>query len=194
MVEQADQRPSAVLRRLIFGYRVSQAIHVAATLGIADLLKEGARTSDDLAAATGTHPATLYRLLRALTSVGVFQEESDGRFALTPLGDGLRSDAAAPVAPAAHYIGRPHHWQIWGDLLHSVRTGENANHHVHGMSGWEYRAQHPEEGAAFDAWMTSRPQPSCGRAGGRWAGRGRCWWSTGCSGRRMRAPIRSYPT
>ena len=69
-----------------------------------------------------------------------------------PLGDGLRSDAVAPVAPAARYIGRSHHWQIWGDLLHSVQTGENANHHVHGMSGWEYRAQHLEEGTAFDAW------------------------------------------
>jgi DNA-binding IclR family transcriptional regulator len=66
-----------VLRRLIDGYKVSQAIHVAATLGIADLLADGPRGSDDLAAATETHPGSLHRLLRALAAVGVL-EECDG--------------------------------------------------------------------------------------------------------------------
>ena len=83
-MDQTDESPSAVLLRLLNGFRVSQAIHAAATLGLADLLKDGARGSDDLAAATGTHPQALYRLLRALASVGVFREEPDLRFALTP--------------------------------------------------------------------------------------------------------------
>jgi hypothetical protein len=153
-MDYRDESPSAALLRLVSGYQVSQAIHVAATLGLADLLKDGPRRSDELAAATGTHPQALYRLLRALASVGVFREEPDRRFALTPLGDGLRADAPAPVGPWAAFIGRPYHWQAWAHLLHSVRTGENAFRYVHGEDVWAYRARHPEEGAIFDAAMT----------------------------------------
>ncbi len=148
-------RPSLALRRLVNGYQVSQAIHVAAALGIADLLANGPRTSDDLASATGTHPATLYRLLRALASVDVFQEEEECRFSLTPLGDCLRSDAPESVSGWADFIGEPYHWQAWGDLEHSVRTGENAFRHIHGMDPWTYRSHHPELGAGFDRAMTS---------------------------------------
>ena len=89
-----------------------------------------------------------------LASVGVF-DEFDGRsFALTPVGECLRSDAAEPVGGYAAYIGRDQQWRAWGGLLDSVRTGENAFRHVHGCSTWEYRAQHPEEGAIFDRAMT----------------------------------------
>jgi len=154
-MDRSDQKPSAALIGLVNGYRVSLAIHVAATLGIADLLKNGPRNSDDLASATGTHPRSLYRLLRALASVGVFREDADGRFALTPLGDCLRYDAPDPVAPSTVLIGQPEHQQAWGHLLHSVRTGENAFRHVHGMSSWEYRARNPEAGTIFDRAMTS---------------------------------------
>jgi hypothetical protein len=154
IVEQAEQRPSAVLGRLVNGYQVSQAIHVAATLRIADLLEDGPRRYDDLAAVTGSNSAALYRLLRALASIGVFREEEDNYFALTPLGDGLRSGAAEPVGPWARFIGLPYHWQSWGDLLYSVRTGETASRHVHGVSQWDYGVRHPEEGAVFDAAMT----------------------------------------
>jgi len=153
-----DSRPSAVLGRLVNGYQVSQAIHVAALLGLADLLKDGPRRADDLAAATGSNDAALYRLLRALASVGVFCEAENRCFALTPLGDCLRSDAAEPIAPWARFIGAAYHWQSWGDLVYSVQTGETASHHVHGMSQWAYGAQHPEEGAAFDAAMTAMSQ------------------------------------
>ncbi len=152
---QTDERPSMALRRLVNGYQVSQAIHVAATLGIADLLKDGPRTSDDLAAATGAHAATLYRLLRALASVGVFHEGEGRRFTLTPLGDGLRTDTPEPVGGWAAFIGRPPHWQAWGDLLHGVISGENPFRHVHGADIWEFRAQHPQEGAAFNRAMTA---------------------------------------
>src|SRR5215211_6654779 len=116
--------PSLVLRRLVTGYQVTQAIHVAAKLGLADLLADGPRTSDALAAATGAHPDALYRLLRALAGVGVFREEEGRRFALTELGACLRSDAPESVGGWAAFIGEPYHWQTWGDLLHSVRTGE----------------------------------------------------------------------
>jgi O-methyltransferase domain/Dimerisation domain len=147
--------PSAELRRLTDGYKVSQAIHVAVTLGIPDLLADGPRTSDNVAEATGTHPRSLYRLLRALASVGVFREEDGRRFALTPLGDGLRSDAPDSLAGWASLIGRPYYWNAWGNLLASIHSGENAFRHVNGESVWEYRARNPEESAIFDAAMRS---------------------------------------
>ncbi len=155
-MDKGDQRPSARLLDLVNGFKVSQALHVAATLGIADLLKNGPRSGDDLAAATGTHPGSLYRLLRALAAVDVFRENSDRCFALTSLGECLRSDATEPVAPWAVFIGQPEYWQAWGHFLDSVRTGEHAFRHAHRMNTWEYYARNPEAGAAFDRAMTSR--------------------------------------
>jgi O-methyltransferase domain/Dimerisation domain len=148
------QTPTQVLRRLVNGYQVTQAIHVAATLGIADLLRDGPRSSDELAAATDSHAPSLHRVLRALASVGVLHEADDGRFALTELGEGLRSDAAEPVGGWAAYVGSPAHFRAWGALLHTVRTGENAFQSVHGADVWAFRAAHPEDGAIFDRAMT----------------------------------------
>ncbi|HEX5502372.1 MAG TPA: methyltransferase [Thermomicrobiales bacterium] len=153
-MQPATEPASLTMKRLVDGYRISQAIRVAVTLGLADHLRDGPRGADDLAAATETHPPALYRLLRALASVGVFREEGDRRFALTPLGDCLRADAPEPVGPWATFAAGPYLWRAWEELLQSVRTGESAVPHVHGMSAWEYRARHPEEGAIFDAAMT----------------------------------------
>ena len=146
--------PYSDIMRLLTGYRISQAIHVAATLGVADLLKEGPRTTDDLAAATNTESRTLYRLLRTLAAAGVFREETHRQFSLAPMGEYLRTDATRSVGPFAAFIGRPYVWEPWGHLLHSVRTGENAFHHVHGVSQWDYQSGHPEEAALFARGMT----------------------------------------
>jgi hypothetical protein len=135
-------------------YQASQAIHVAATLGIADLLEDGPRSTEELAHATHTHAPSLYRLLRALSSVGVFAEYSDGRFGLTPLAEHLRTDAPSSLRAWAMFLGRPHIWSAWAYLLDSVRTGEAAFPKLHGTSSWEYWASRPEEGAIFDAAMT----------------------------------------
>jgi hypothetical protein len=142
------------LWRMTNGYQVSQAIHVVATLGIADLLKDGPRSVDELAKATGTHATALYRILRALASIGVFAEQSDCRFDLTPLAEHLRTDVPGSLHSWAMLIGRPYQFTTWGHLLHSVRTGEPAFPKVYGMTAWEYRATHPEESAIFDAAMT----------------------------------------
>jgi hypothetical protein len=149
-VSDADQ-----LRRLGIGFQISQAIHVAARLGIADLLAGGARTSDELAEETGTHADSLYRLLRALATVGVLHEEPGRRFALTPLGEPLRSDAEGSLAGWARFMGRPYFWEAWTALEHSVRTGENAFRAVHGTDVWSYRSEHPEESALFDGAMAA---------------------------------------
>lgn len=151
---ELDEPPSAMLRRLVDGFQISQAIHVAAELGIADLLASGPQTAEDLAANTDSHPEALYRLLRALASVGVFEEGAEGKFQLTPVGACLRSDAPQPVGQWARWIGRAHYWETWGKLLHSVRTGETAFPAFHdGQSVWEWRAARPEEAASFDRAM-----------------------------------------
>jgi hypothetical protein len=144
------------LKGMINGYRVSQAIYVAATLGIADLLKDDSRASDELAAETKTDPSALYRLLRALAAVGVLHEEDGRRFALTPLGDRLRSDRPESLGGWASYIGRPYYWDAWGHLLESVRTGENAFRLLTGSDVWTHRAEHPEEGVIFDRAMVAQ--------------------------------------
>ena len=146
--------PTVALRRLVNGYQVTQAIHVAASLGIADLLRDGPRASDELARKTETHAPSLHRVLRALAAVGVLHEGDDGRFALTAIGECLRSDAPEPVGGWAAFAGRPYHFQAWAALLHGVRTGESPFRSVHGTDIWDYRASHPEEGAIFDAAMT----------------------------------------
>ncbi len=85
--------PEQKLKRLINGFQVSQAIHVAATLGVANHLDGGPLTSAQLGTMTGSHPGTLYRLLRALGAAGVFHEDDEGRFSLTPVGAALRTDS-----------------------------------------------------------------------------------------------------
>ncbi|MFC4453035.1 methyltransferase [Deinococcus sonorensis] len=151
---EASARPSDHLLTLLNGYRVSQALHVAATLGIADLLAGGPLASAELAERTGSHPGSLYRLLRALADAGVLAEHLGQRFGLTATGEALRSDAPDSLAGMARFIGRPYIWQAWSGLLHSVQTGENAFAHLNGESLWAYWAQRPEENRIFDAAMT----------------------------------------
>lgn len=149
-----DARTAAFeLIRMVNEYRVSQAISVAAMLGIADHIKDGKRSAAELAGLTDTHPRALYRLLRALAAVGIFHEDKDGRFSLTPLGGALRSDAEHSAAPWATFVGRPYYRQAWSELLHSVQTGENAFRKAHGKGVWDYRIGHPEESAIFDRAM-----------------------------------------
>jgi hypothetical protein len=145
---------AADLTRLVNGFQVTQAIHVMARLGIADLLADGARTSDELAAETDCDADALYRVLRALAGVGVLLEKEGRAFELTPLGSYLRSDSPEPVAGWAAHVGRPYFFQAWANLLHSVKTGETGFDAVHGMGAWEYRGSHPADGAAFDRAMT----------------------------------------
>src|SRR5262245_10042162 len=92
---------SADRSTLLMRFRVSQAIHVVATLGLADLLVLGPKTSSELAEATNTHPLALYRLMRALASAGILRERDHRRFELTLVGAFLRSDVSGTHAPMA---------------------------------------------------------------------------------------------
>jgi isoprenylcysteine carboxyl methyltransferase (ICMT) family protein YpbQ len=140
--------------QMICGFWVSRAIYIAAKLGIADYLQNQPKTAEELAALTDTHAPSLYRLLRALTSVGVFVEDNNHRFGLTPLAATLQSQAryslrfmAIAELGSEHYLG-------WGNLMHSIKTGETAFNHAAGMSIWDYYSQHPEDSKSFNRAMT----------------------------------------
>jgi hypothetical protein len=148
-----DQDARRALLRLVSGYRVSQVICVAAKLGIADLLRDGPRGSEELARATAAHAPSLYRVLRALAGIGVLEELDGRRFALAPLGVHLRSDVPGSVRSLATLFGQDPHWRAWGSLLHSVQTGERAFDRVYGQGLFEYLGQHPEAAALFNDTM-----------------------------------------
>ena len=141
------------LTELINGFQTTQAIYVAVTLGIPDLLRNGVVACDQLASVTGTHPASLYRLLRALAAIGIMHESEDRGFALTPLGGALVSDAECSRNAWAKFVAGPPMWAAWGHLLHSVRTGETGFRRAHGQDVWSFRADNPEESALFDLAM-----------------------------------------
>ena len=146
--------PPVVLYQMATGHYVSQAIYVAAKLGIADLLGNGPQRHDELAKATGTHAPSLRRVLRLLASTGVLRETDGGSFELTPLGSCLRSGPGSFRAVAQLFAG-PAVWSSWGDLLHTVRTGDTAWHRLFGSDSFEYLTTHPEEGAIFDEAMAA---------------------------------------
>ena len=143
----------ATLMGIARGYQRSQALAVAAELGIADLVGFGSRSAADLASATATDPAGLYRLLRALASIGVFHEDEHGCFALTAMGELLRRDHPQSIDPVVRMFCADYQWRAWRELGYSVRTGGNAVVHTLGMDVWEHRRHNPADGAVFDAAM-----------------------------------------
>jgi hypothetical protein len=140
--------PIAVLQ-LVTGRWVSQIVGVAAELGLADEIQTGPKTAQEVAAAKGLHVDAVYRLLRALASVGIFAEQEEGRFRQTPMSDALRSDVPYSMRGIARISNR--RWIIrgWTELEHSVRTDVSACEHVHGLPALDYVSQHPEETEVF---------------------------------------------
>ncbi|GAA1041086.1 methyltransferase [Virgisporangium ochraceum] len=137
------------LRQMISAYQVSQAVHVAAVLGIPDLLKDGARPCDELARSSGSDEDGLYRLLRALAGVGVFAEVSPRRFALTPLSALLRSDVDGSLHALAVMNGQEWFWRPWGRLVDGVRTGGSVFEPIFGMPYFEYLQRNPAARGVF---------------------------------------------
>lgn len=155
-----EETPSQTLMRLVTGFQVSQAIHVAVVLGVADLLREGTRTSDDLAKACGADSGGLYRLLRALAAVGIFEEGADQTFSQTPMSEQLRTDSPTSVAGWAKLVGQEYFWNTWSHLLKGIMTGTNVFQQLHGEDIWTWRSRDPELSRIFDDAMTSRSAQS----------------------------------
>jgi hypothetical protein len=136
------------------GYQVTQVLFVAAKLGLADHLGDEPRSASELAAATGAHEPTLYRLMRTLTGLDIVSEDADHRFVLTSLGRALKSDA--PGNARTMIIARADElmWKSFGELLHCVQTGETGVQKAFGMTVWGYYAQNPEAWMSFNKSQT----------------------------------------
>jgi hypothetical protein len=144
--------PQEEMNRLLSGYWLSKAVYVAAKLGIADLLAHQGKSADDLARETKTHGPSLYRMLRALASVGVFVEDTPGRFSLTPMATCLRSDVPGSQRALAIMLGEEQ-FRAWSEFLYSVQTGKTAFDRVFGMPAFDYLSKNPEQAKVFDAAM-----------------------------------------
>jgi SAM-dependent methyltransferase len=149
--------PTQLVQLLWPGAMAVQAIHVAAKLGLADLVAAGPKTVPELAEATHTHGPSLGRLLRALTSLGIFVEDTEGRYCQTGLSDALRTDHPQSMRPFAMMVGAGFIWRPSGALDVTVRTGQPAFEHVYSAQFFEHLADHPDEAAVFNAAMSSMP-------------------------------------
>lgn len=146
--------PPLQMLQLISGFWVSRCLYVAAKLSIPDLLKDGPKSADELAAATSTHAPSLFRVLRALAAVDVLTQISDKHFGNTPLSETLCSDMAGSLRAFAMTELGEEHYPAWGELMHSVRTGGIAFDKAFGEPVWEYFAKHEENASIFNDAMS----------------------------------------
>lgn len=154
-----EREPVSVLLEAIMGYRVTQAIHVAARLRVPDMLADGPQSSSMLAQLTGAHPDALHRVLRALVHVGVFEETDGGRFALTPVGALLRTGIPGSLRGAAIFFGHNWHWEKWGGLAQSVITGVPPGGVPSPGAFSELAARDPAAASILNEGMTSLTAP-----------------------------------
>ena len=165
-MESKPETPSPVqqIMQVATGYMASSALYVAVALRVADHLASGARTADDLAEATGTQADALYRVLRLLASVGIFEEVGPRRFGLTAAAELLRSDTEGSLRGMALFLPDPLHFRVYANLMDSVRTGRPAVETTLGMPVFEYLAQHPDYSEVFNDAMTALSAPVAGAA------------------------------
>jgi hypothetical protein len=134
---------------------VSHILYVAARLSVADHLAGGSKSTDELAAATNTHPPSLSRLLRTLAHLGIVVDNGTAQFALTPLGEALKSDARGAARSAILTLASPWITRGWERLLESVQTGRPGLEQALGMPIFDWLAKHPEEASLFSETMVS---------------------------------------
>jgi ubiquinone/menaquinone biosynthesis C-methylase UbiE len=151
----AEQHDAAQeIFKVISGFWLSRAVQVAATLRVPDYVNEMGTAVEEVAAKTGSDVTAMYRLMRALSSFGIFRELEGRRFTSTHTSDILRSDMPGSLrATVMTELGLVH-YSSWGQLLDSVRTGEIAFDRVHGADVWTYFGQHPDIAKTFNESMT----------------------------------------
>ncbi len=148
-----EQNLAIPMMQMITGYWVSRCLYVAAKLEIPDLVSEKPMTIEQIAEATGSHAPSLYRVLRALASIGVFREDENGYFHLTPMAEILTSSHPQSLRQLTVMFGEETYYS-WSELLHNVTTGENAFQHVYGEEFFPYLAKNPESSHIFNEAMT----------------------------------------
>jgi O-methyltransferase domain/Dimerisation domain len=152
---QVNQTPPPIqMLHFISGFWISRCIYVAAKLGIPDLIKDGPKSAEELAAATGAHAPSLFRVLRALAPIGILTQDASNRFGITPLSETLRSDISGSLRAFALTELGEEHYPAWGEVLYSVRTGGIAFDHAFGETCWEFFAKHPDNAKIFNDAMS----------------------------------------
>lgn len=146
--------PQAVIMQLSMGALVTQAIYVAAKLGIADVVDQGPKHIGDIAKEVGAHSRSLYRILRTLASLGVFHEASPNTFENSPLSEVLRSGIPGSMRESMIFMGEPWHYNVWANMLHSATTGEPAWKQTHGQDVFDWFAENPEASEIFNGCMS----------------------------------------
>lgn len=145
--------PHAQLIQMSSAYWISRVVHAAAKLGLADQLAKGPKTAAELAGPTRTHAPSLHRLMRTLASLGVLTERGAQGFALTPLGEALKTGAPGSARATLLTFGSPTFLRAFESIMYSLETGATAFEKVMGMPVFEYLGQHPEEASLFSETM-----------------------------------------
>jgi hypothetical protein len=154
-----DREPVEQMLQMMSGFWVTRGLWIAAKLGISDLLASGAKSVAELASQTSTHSDSLYRILRALAMVGVYAEGENRKFSLTPLSETLRSDVVGSLRGAVIAEMGQAHYEAWGNLMASVKTGEIAFDNKFGQDIWAYFQTEPEQATNFNQYMASMSEP-----------------------------------
>ena len=152
-MQPPELSPQDQMIQLITAKWISQPIHVAAQLGLADLLAEGPMSVEELAQKTDAHAPTLYRLLRALAGRGIFEEQEGRVFGLTPMAQCLQTGAMRALALT---FLSDWHEKAWASLAHSVKTGEPAFDHAFGQPAFDWLEAHPEDADLFNQFQAEK--------------------------------------
>jgi len=150
-----QQNPAEQLFQLALGYIPAMSINVIAKLSVADQLAGGPKTVAEIAGVCKGKADALYRLMRAVATVGVFRETDPGRFEQTPMSDLLRTDHPQSIRDFMVFFPDPLHFRCYANLMHCVKTGETAGKPTVGKELFEYLADHPEDSAIFNAGMVN---------------------------------------
>src|SRR5262249_35689194 len=146
--------PEQALMQMLLGTVVGRALTYAAEVGIADCLKDGPKSAAEIAHQLGLHEDATYRLMRALSAVGVFAEVHQKEFALTPISELLRTDTPRSMQAMAAHLGFEPMYRSFAELDYSMRTGKSAFMKIYGTDIFEWFAAHPREQKVFDRAMT----------------------------------------
>jgi len=187
--------PHAQVIQMGLSYWISRAVYAAAKLGLGDSLAGGPRSAAELAGETGTHAPSLHRLMRALAGLGVLSEREGQRFALTPLGEALKSGAPGSARPTLLALAGPMCWQGFGEFMHSLETGKTGFEKAFGMPVFDYLAKNPEDAANFSEAMVGfhGAEPPAVAAAYDFSGFGTIVDVGGASGNMLEAILSRYP-
>jgi hypothetical protein len=145
--------PHIRLIQMARAHIVSRTVYAAAKLGLADQLASGPKSAGELARAMDLHALSLHRLMRMLASLGILTEQAEQRFALTNLGEALKTGAPGSARSSVIFVGSPLSQSGWDNLVYSVETGKSGFEKAQGVAFFDYLAQHPEDASLFSEMM-----------------------------------------